>query len=228
MKIISELWDRLLAISTSSDLALNLSTELVGVLLSIPLSVLIAFSLDKAAERRRMKRSLEAIVAEVRHELSYFLEELPNVVSEKAYPDDPGRVAYLTVVWAAQISNRAIQPSIVSVRSTFGDRLSPDLRQSLSRLSWAWNQVEVISKMSVPIFRNNKKSNEENTQLIVENYQYYFKVIARRIEELEDALNRRSDLQELYDQIDEAVEKYPVFISPAFAHVSETYHETGN
>lgn len=217
----STAWHRAYSLINSSDFVLNLSTEMFGVLLSIPLSVMIAFSLDRASEVRRMRRSLQAVVTDVRHELNYFLDELPDRATPRIDDRHPTFRAYQIMVTASKIANKNIQPAITGARTAHGMKLPDEVRRTLTALSWFWDQIEILARLNLEYTMSADANSDEVTQKVVGHYEEFFKGIVVELSRVEK-YSRHSGKNILWDEkISTIKDRYSKIVSLAVEHVKE-------
>ena len=201
-------------IVTASDLSLNVSTELMGVLLSIPLSVFIAARLDRQSEKKRMRKALQTVSIDVRHELNYFVNELPQRALLKSGDNEfPGRRAYQRTVWAAQIANKSLQSSITSVRSAYGNELNDELRNALTATSWNWEQIHALAKLRLYNFFDHEGSTEEMVDKLINFYRNFFRSIVQDLATIEKSLKRKTDVQGFHTKIENGLSNYREFLT---------------
>ena len=225
MDEIREVWSLALETITANDLSINLSTEMFGVLLSIPLSFAIARWLDSAGDRERMKRSLQAVLSETRHEVSYFFDELPKAALLDEGDPRRGRHAFLSLVHAAEIANRNVKSATSVARGTFGDRLPSELRRVLSRLDWTWGQIETISGMRVPSIKEKGETAEEMAEFILDGYQRLFGYVFELIPEVENYLKIKHGKDAADHKLENFRELYSDIVIAAVKYVRAIYFE---
>ena len=171
-----------------SDVGINLSTEMVGVALSIPLSVWIAGSLDRRADKRRMRRSLQAVTAESRHELEYLTERFPNELKDMMERSVPTDRLSQQIVYAADLMSVPVDQSIATARAVFGDRLDSEFKVTLQKLAYNWRKLVSILSYQDPDVLNavtNGESRETLSALFYERIMWRVRWVNTRTADLE-------------------------------------------
>ena len=217
------IWAEALRLANANDWSINLSTELIGVGLSIPLSFAIALYLDHSSERKRAIRSLQAVLAETHHELKYIVEELPQILQKGENLSNKGRFQYLTLLHATELANRNIKSAIAVARGTFGDRLKERHRRLLTRLDWCWGQIEKLSAMRIPAVQEKLDNLDETVAFMATGYKRYFTYIIEILDELEFKNRKKRDRQTLERSIENIDEIYTPILKIAATYAHQTY-----
>ncbi len=194
--------------ATNSDFNLNLSTELIGVLLSIPLSVFIAAGLDRAAERRRMRRALQSVLLESHDQLNYLLTEMPKTLAKNLAEGASPLYLHRVLAESVSIAEETARVAVANARTTFGDRLTPELRQYLPRLIFHWGRLK--RKLSFEdayflVLANEGATNAALVEEIEESVRDIIRSISRRMKGISEEAPSLKRLAVSAQEVDEAM-----------------------
>jgi len=229
-EVFNEFWLSISTWVTQNDFSLNLSTELIGVFLSIPLSIFIAAWLDRSADKKRMRRSAQSVVLESVEQLKYLIEQHPDHLISRLEKGAPGVYFNKLMTETAEIAEDAVHQSIVSVRATFGDRLTPELRQALPRLVLHWKRLQKVMALEDPFFLERAAAGSDIADLTdssLNSIQTIAGWVITRTQDVNSITTGGKKLDISHDDLDEALEKYAKILPAAIEYRLAIARRTG-
>lgn len=167
----------------SSDAFLNMSTELLGVLISVPLSILVAVLLDSRAERRLRRQRTRSLLGNLVIARERLFVSLTSELAENL-SKEPWRIRLTLKRTIDQIAPR-VEATLVDLISEHSSTSTPKLISALEQEADVWYRLGALLRFSSAYLTNARNQNAPNNEIIAY-HQAWLRQCVDRLEKLGD------------------------------------------